>query len=104
MGKIVGIDLGTTMSALSYLNDMGRPEVVANADGERIMPSAVYFADSQRVLTGGEAIRSRHDDVTRACRWIKRQMGDESYTLRIDGKTYSPAEICASPPAWTTFY
>ena len=93
MGKIVGIDLGTTMSALSYLNDMGRPEVVANADGERIMPSAVYFADSQRVLTGGEAIRSRHDDVTRACRWIKRQMGDESYTLRIDGKTYSPAEI-----------
>lgn len=79
MGKIVGIDLGTTTSALSYLNNMGRPEVVANADGERIMPSAVYFADEQRILTGKEAIRSRQDDVTRAVRWIKRQMGDENY-------------------------
>lgn len=93
MGKIVGIDLGTTTSALSYLNDMGSPQVVANTDGERIMPSAVYFADGQRILTGKEAIRCRQDDATRAVRWIKRQMGDENYSVRVDGKNYSPAEI-----------
>lgn len=93
MGKIVGIDLGTTTSALSYLNDIGRPEIVANADGERIMPSAVYFADDQRVLTGKEAIRSRQDNASRAIRWIKRKMGEENYSVNIDGKSYSPAEI-----------
>ena len=68
MGKIVGIDLGTTTSALSYLNDMGSPQVVANTDGERIMPSAVYFADGQRIFTGKEAIRCRQDDAIRAVR------------------------------------
>ena len=93
MGKIVGIDLGTTTSAISYLNDMGRPEVVANTDGERIMPSAVYFAEGQRILTGKEAIRSRQEDATRAVRWIKRKMGEENYSVRIDGKRYTPAEI-----------
>jgi molecular chaperone DnaK len=93
MGKIVGIDLGTTTSALSYLNDIGRPEVVANADGERIMPSAVYFADEKRVLTGKEAIRSRQECVSRSVRWIKRKMGDENFAVYIDGKSYSPAEI-----------
>ncbi len=93
MGRIVGIDLGTTMSALSYLNDIGKPEVVANADSERIMPSAVYFAEAQRILTGREAVRSRQADASRACRWIKRRMGDENYAIRVDGKSYSPAEI-----------
>ncbi len=93
MGKIVGIDLGTTTSALSYLNDIGRPEVVANADGERIMPSAVYFADENRILTGKEAIRSRQEDTSKAVRWIKRKMGEENYSVTIAGKTYFPAEI-----------
>lgn len=93
MGKIVGIDLGTTTSALSYLNELGHPEVVANADGERIMLSAVYFADENRVLTGVEAIRSRQEDASKAVRWIKRKMGEENYFVTIAGKKYSPAEI-----------
>lgn len=93
MGKVVGIDLGTTTSALSVLNDIGRPEIVANADGERIMPSAVYFAEEQRILTGKEAIRSRQDDASRAVRWIKREMGNEFYQVVVDDKVYSPAEI-----------
>lgn len=93
MGKIVGIDLGTTTSALSYLTDLGRPEIVANADGERIMPSAVYFASGDRVLTGEEAIRSRQEDASKAVRWIKREMGNENYLVNIDGSHYSPAEI-----------
>lgn len=93
MGKIVGIDLGTTTSALSYLNELGHPEVVANADGERIMPSAVFFADENRVLTGVEAIRSRQEDASKAVRWIKRKMGEENYFVTIAGKKYSPAEI-----------
>ena len=93
MGKIVGIDLGTTTSALSYLTDLGRPEIVANADGERIMPSAVYFASGDRVLTGEEAIRSRQEDASKAVRWIKREMGNENSLVNIDGSHYSPAEI-----------
>ena len=95
MGKIAGIDLGTTFSSIACLNDMGRPDIIANADGERVMPSASYIAQDGRVLTGAEAIRSRYDDVSRSIRWIKRHMGDSEKVVIIDNKKYTPAELSA---------
>ncbi|VGO23136.1 Hsp70 family protein [Pontiella sulfatireligans] len=93
MSKIAGIDLGTTFSAISHLNNMGRPDIIANRDGERIMPSAVFFSPDGRILTGEEAIRSRYDDVGRSVRWIKKHMGDAEHKRTIDGKDYTPAEL-----------
>jgi len=95
MAKIAGIDLGTTFSAISHLNDMGRPEVIPNRDGERIMHSAVYFSDGGNVQVGAEAVRSRHEDITRSVRWIKSSMGDAEHRTSIDGKEHTPAELSA---------
>jgi len=95
MAKIAGIDLGTTFSAISHLNDMGRPEVIPNVDGERIMHSAVYFSEGGNVQVGVEAVRSRCEDVTRSVRWIKARMGDADHRTSIDGKDHTPAELSA---------
>ncbi len=95
MAKIVGIHLGNNFASISHLNDMGRPEVISNADGERIMPCAVYFNESGRVTVGSEALRARHEDSTRSVRWIQSCMGDSVYRVRVDSKEFSPAEIMA---------
>lgn len=95
MAKIAGIDLGTTFSAISHLNDMGRPEIIPNADGERIMSSALYFNTNQKVDVGQEALNGRRQDATRSVRWIKSHMGDADHCTSIDGKDYTPAELSA---------
>ena len=95
MSNIVGIDLGTTFSALAILNAIGKPEIVPNADGERIMPSAIFFDEenSDLIRVGIEAINSRHLNAQRAVRWIKRHMGDADYRKNIDGKDWTPVEL-----------
>lgn len=95
MSRIAGIDLGTTFSAISYLNKMGRPEIIPNADGERIMPSAVYYDSASNIQVGVEAVNSRHEDVSKSVRWVKHHISDDSYKVSIDGDDYTPAEISA---------
>ncbi|MBW8014685.1 MAG: Hsp70 family protein [Planctomycetes bacterium] len=93
--NIAGVDLGTTFSALAILNAIGKPEVVANAEGERLTPSAIFFdeEDSNLARVGIEALNSRHMNVDRSVRWIKRHMGDTDYSKKIDGKDWSPVEL-----------
>jgi len=95
MSNIVGIDLGTTFSALSILNAIGKPEIIPNADGERLTPSAIFFDEENTdiVRVGVEAIHSRHLNAQRSVRWIKRHMGESGYSKSIDDKTYSPVEL-----------
>ena len=95
MSNIVGIDLGTTFSALAILNAIGKPEIIPNADGERIMPSAIFFDEENADLirVGVEAINSRHLNAQRSVRWIKRHMGDAKYSKSIDGKDWNPVEL-----------
>lgn len=98
MGSVIaGIDLGTTFSAMAVLNQIGRPEIVANGDGDRITPSAIFFPqdDTDCIVTGIEAINSRYDDSERCVRWIKREMGDADYSLSIDGQDWTPSKISA---------
>jgi len=85
--NIVGIDLGTTFSALAILNGIGKPEIVPNADGERLTPSAIFFDEenSDVVRVGIEAVNSRLVNAQRSIRWIKRHMGDANYHKNIDG-------------------
>ncbi|MBN1974970.1 MAG: Hsp70 family protein [Sedimentisphaerales bacterium] len=95
MSNIVGIDLGTTFSELAILNAIGKPEIIPNADGDRIMPSAIYFDedDASLIRVGIEAINSRRLNAKRAVRWIKRHMGDTDYRKNIDGKDWTPVEL-----------
>jgi molecular chaperone DnaK len=95
MNNIAGIDLGTTFSAISVLNAIGRPQIIPNCEGERITPSAVFFddEDSQIIRVGIEAINSRQLNPKRSVRWIKRHMGDPSWKFSVDNKDWTPEEI-----------
>ncbi len=97
MTNIVGIDLGTTYSALAILNAIGRPEIIPSADGERLIPSAIFFDEENPdvVRIGIEAVNSRHLNAQRSVRWIKRHMGDPNYRRTIDEKDWTPVELSA---------
>ncbi len=97
MTNIVGIDLGTTFSALAILNTIGKPEIVPNADGERLTPSVIFFDEENPdiIRVGIEAINSRHLNAQRSIRWIKRQMGDPDYHKNIDGRDWTAVELSA---------
>lgn len=95
MANIAGIDLGTTYSALAVLNAIGKPQIVPNADGDRLTPSAIYFDEDNAgiIRVGVEAVNSRHINPDRSARWIKRHMGDPDYRKVIDGHEYDPVEL-----------
>jgi molecular chaperone DnaK len=94
MARAVGIDLGTTNSVVSVLSG-GEPEVIANSEGSRTTPSVVAFAKNGEVLVGEVAKRQAVTNVDRTIRSVKRHMGDPSWKVDIDGKTYTAQEISA---------
>jgi molecular chaperone DnaK len=79
------------------LNTIGKPEIIPNADGERLTPSAIFFDEENPGLirVGIEAINSRHLNAQRSVRWIKRHMGDANYRKTIDGKDWTAVELSA---------
>ena len=93
MGKIIGIDLGTTNSCVAVMEG-GKPTVIANAEGERTTPSIVAFTKTGDRLVGEPAKRQAVTNADRTIRSIKREMGTD-YKVDIDGKNYSPQEISA---------
>lgn len=95
MGKIVGIDLGTTNSVVAALEG-GEPKVIANAEGANTTPSIVAFVKgSSDVLVGTLAKRQTVTNVDRTISSVKRHIGEKWSTTAIDGKTYSAEEISA---------
>jgi len=94
MARAVGIDLGTTNSVVAVLSG-GEPEVVANSEGSRTTPSVVAFAKNGEVLVGEVAKRQAVTNVDRTIRSVKRHMGDPSWKVDIDGKSYNAQEISA---------
>src|SRR3972149_4929296 len=97
MRTIAGIDLGTTYSSLAVLNAIGKPQIVPNADGDRIMPSAIYFDEDNPgvIRVGVEALNCRYINPDRSIRWIKRHMGDSSFHKVIDDHDWTPVELSA---------
>ena len=93
MGKIIGIDLGTTNSCVAVMEG-GKPTVIANAEGERTTPSIVAFTKTGDRLVGEPAKRQAVTNADRTIRSIKREMGTD-YKVDIEGKKYSPQEISA---------
>lgn len=94
MARAVGIDLGTTNSAIAVLEG-GQPTIIANAEGQRTTPSVVAFSKAGEVLVGEVAKRQAVTNVDRTIASVKRHMGDSSWTVKIDDKEYNPQQISA---------
>jgi len=93
MGRAVGIDLGTTNSAVTVL-EAGEPKVVANAEGMRTTPSVVAFTKDGNILVGETAKRQAVTNVDRTVSSVKRHMGTD-WTFEVEDKKYTPQEISA---------
>ena len=93
MGKIIGIDLGTTNSCVAVMEG-GEATVIPNKEGSRTTPSVVGFAKDGERLVGQVAKRQAVANASRTVSSIKRHMGSD-YKVNIDGKAYSPQEISA---------
>ena len=93
MGKIIGIDLGTTNSCVAVMEG-GEPVVIANAEGARTTPSVVAFSKTGERMVGQVAKRQAITNPDRTISSIKREMGT-NYTVEVDGKKYTPQEVSA---------
>jgi len=93
MGKIIGIDLGTTNSCVAVMEG-GKPVVIPNSEGARTTPSVVAFTKNGERLVGEPAKRQAVTNADRTIASIKRHMGTD-YKVTVDGKSYTPQEISA---------
>lgn len=92
---IIGIDLGTTFSAVAFFNEKGVPEIISNREGERITPSVVLF-DGDSPIVGTIAKAAALASPLNVVQFIKRQMGNKEWKFRTDGgATFTPEEISA---------
>ncbi|MFC6825435.1 molecular chaperone DnaK [Halopelagius fulvigenes] len=92
--KILGIDLGTTNSAFAVMEG-GDPEIIVNSEGDRTTPSVVAFTEDDERLVGKPAKNQAIQNPERTIRSIKRHMGEDDYTVDIDGEDYTPEQISA---------
>ncbi|MGE5591164.1 MAG: molecular chaperone DnaK [Bacillota bacterium] len=93
MGKVIGIDLGTTNSVVAFMEG-GEPTVITNTEGSRLTPSVVAFTKTGERIVGQVAKRQAVSNPDRTISSIKRQMGT-NHKVRIDDKEYTPQEISA---------
>ena len=93
MSNIVGIDLGTTMSAIAALNSVGKPEIIPNKDGDRITPSVIYFEGKNNVLIGEEAKNTAGTDSGLVAKEFKREMHNDDYRLKVNGNSYTASDL-----------
>ncbi|PSP78198.1 molecular chaperone DnaK, partial [Halobacteriales archaeon QS_1_68_20] len=92
--KILGIDLGTTNSAVAVMEG-GDPEIITNAEGDRTTPSVVGLTDDGERLVGKPAKNQAVQNPERTIQSIKRHMGEEDYTVEIEDDDYTPEQISA---------
>ena len=92
MARAVGIDLGTTYSAVACVDEYGKPMVIKNSDGQTTTPSAV-FIDPPTYVVGEVALQSTMTDPSRVVQFVKRFMGVPEYRVMVDGQGYSPEFI-----------
>ncbi|MBN2799622.1 MAG: Hsp70 family protein [Deltaproteobacteria bacterium] len=88
----VGIDLGTTFSAIAHVNHHGVPEILPNAEGDRITPSVILFEDDE-VIIGNYAKQAAVVYPEQVVEFVKRHMGSTDFRFTYRGKNYSPEEL-----------
>jgi molecular chaperone DnaK (HSP70) len=90
--RVYGIDLGTTYSAIAYVDEHGKPVIVPNQESERITPSVVLF-DGENIIVGDTAKESAKVEPHRVVSRIKQHMGDPHFVFEHEGQAYSPEDI-----------
>jgi molecular chaperone DnaK len=90
--RVYGIDLGTTYSAIAYVDEHGKPVIVANQESERITPSVVLF-DGNNIIVGNTAKESAKVEPHRVVSRIKQHMGDPNFVFEYEGQAFSPEDI-----------
>src|SRR4051812_48578675 len=90
----VGIDLGTTFSAIAKLDDLGRPQTLMNAEGDKITPSVVFF-EGDNVVVGKEAVKALATDAAAVAECAKRDLGNRFFHKSLDGRQYPPEALQA---------
>jgi molecular chaperone DnaK len=93
--KVLGIDLGTTNSAFAILEE-GDPEIIVNAEGDRTTPSVVTYEEDGSRTVGAAAKNQAVQKSERTITSIKRHIGEEDYTVEVDGTEYTPQEVSAA--------
>ncbi len=94
LGRAVGIDLGTTYSAVAHVDEYGKPIILKNSDGQTTTPSVVFF-DPPNFVVGETAIQSTITDSDRVVQFVKRFMGQPGYRVHIGDHDYSPQFVSA---------
>ena len=89
MARAIGIDLGTTYTAVAYVDEYGKPVVLKNTDGQTTTPSVVFF-DPPNYVVGEVALQSTLTDPERVVQFVKRFMGVKDHRIHVAGSTYSP--------------
>jgi molecular chaperone DnaK (HSP70) len=90
--RVFGIDLGTTYSAIAYVDEHGKPVIVPNQESERITPSVVLF-DGESLIVGNTAKEAAKVEPHRVASRIKQHMGDPHFVFDHEGRSYSPEDI-----------
>ena len=90
--KVYGIDLGTTYSAIAYIDDFNKAETIRNSDNEQVTPSVVFFESPENIIVGKIAKESAKSDPEQVVDYVKRQMGTD-WTFAYEGRDYKPEEI-----------
>src|SRR5947208_10464198 len=92
---VVGIDLGTTYSAVATLDDRGQPVTLPTRDGDMLTPSAVLLLDDGAAVVGQAALDEGQQQPDRVATLIKRRMGYPSYGRPVAGRDYRPETLAA---------
>jgi len=90
--RVFGIDLGTTYSAIAYVDEHGKPVIVPNQESERITPSVVLF-DGDNVIVGNTAKESARVEPHKVVSRVKQHMGDPNFVFEHEGRVYSPEDV-----------
>src|SRR5262245_18844748 len=94
-GKLVGIDLGTTFSAIATLDDRGQPVTLPNRDGEMLTPSAILLDDEGGAVVGQAALDVALERPDRVATLVKRRMGHPSYGRQVADRDFRPETLSA---------
>src|SRR6202011_6191778 len=94
--KVVGLDLGTTFSAVAHIDNYGKPQIIPNSETERITPSVIFF-DGSNVIVGTVAKNNAVAEPEKIVDFVKREMGKpkDQFHREFDGKIYSAEELSA---------
>ena len=93
--RVYGIDLGTTYSAIAFIDEYGKAQVITNSDNERVTPSVVFFESEENIVVGRIAKESAKTDPGRVADFVKRQMSDKDWLFEVDDESYKPEEVSA---------